>query len=464
MNKRVRTLVAEEFQGADLGHQLRSDRLSKMAERLAHRPGSSLPEAMVSEAELEGAYRWLNSVAIKAAEVHQAHAEATVERCSHIPRVLLIHDTTAFTFGGQSRRRGLGKLSDGGQGFFGYFCLAATPDGVPLGVLGLKTWARAEKVKRTRNKAAKRADRESLRWAELALEVGPLLPGAVIGVHVMDSEADDYELFASLMGAQEEFVIRTAQNRNVLDPTGGKLFEALESAQYRFQREVPLSARQAKQRGRSSSKRNQPRQQRKATLEIRTHSVEVRRPAVCTTEAPKTLSLNYVHVREVNAPAGEEPVNWVLVTSQPLAQQADVERIVDAYRGRWLIEEFFRALKSGCGVEQAQLESLNALQRYLVVLCPIAWRLLLTKKLQHTNAKAPAALVFTADELMGLRLLSEKDLPKDLSVEEATLAVARIGGHLSRNGPPGWIVLGRALQQIRDGVQMLKALKNKGMK
>jgi hypothetical protein len=462
MNKRTRTLVVKELEGAELGDRRRNERLEKVVDRLAHRPSASLPHALVTEAELEGAYRFLNSDAVGLQDVLRPHSDATVARCSHLSRVLLLHDTTAFTFGGQSRRKGLGKLSDGGQGFFGHFCLAATSEGVPLGVLGLKTYAREKKVKRTRSKSTKRPERESLRWAALALEVGPLLPDAMTAIHVMDSEADDYELFAALAGAGQDFVIRTAQNRNVEEPDADKLFEALEGAEHRFKREVPLSERRAKQRGRSSSKRNQPRKQRTATLEIRTRSIEVRRPQKCTSEVPKTLTLNYVHVREVNVPEGEEAVDWVLVTSQPIRTKGDVERIVDAYRARWLIEEFFRALKSGCEIEQAQLESLAALETYLAMLCPVAWRLLLTKTLQKDWGDAPAELILTEDEIEALRVLTDEKLPKRLTVAAATLAVARLGGHIKRNGAPGWIVLGRAMQQLRDGAEMLKALKNKG--
>jgi hypothetical protein len=239
MNKRTRTLVVKELEGAELGDRRRNERLEKVVDRLAHRPSASLPHALVTEAELEGAYRFLNSDAVGLQDVLRPHSDATVARCSHLSRVLLLHDTTAFTFGGQSRRKGLGKLSDGGQGFFGHFCLAATSEGVPLGVLGLKTYAREKKVKRTRSKSTKRPERESLRWAALALEVGPLLPDAMTAIHVMDSEADDYELFAALAGAGQDFVIRTAQNRNVEEPDADKLFEALEGAEHRFKRGSP---------------------------------------------------------------------------------------------------------------------------------------------------------------------------------------------------------------------------------
>ena len=154
-------------------------------------------------------------------------------------------------------------------------------------------------------------------------------------------------------------------------------------------------------------------------------------------------------VWEVDAPAGEEPVEWRLITSEPIDTLSQVLRIVDIYRTRWLIEEFFKALKTGCAYEQRQLESLQTLLVALALLAPVAWQLLLLRHLAQTAPESCAMAVFTARQLDVLRASStRRPLGPQPTVAEALLAVASLGGHLRQNGSPGWQVLGRGRQKL----------------
>jgi len=459
MTKQTAANVVEELEGAALGHQSRTKRLRQVVARMARRPGASLPEAMVTSGEIEGLYKFLNTQAIKPEALFEPHARRTFERCQKRGEVLFLHDTTTFTFGGESPRQGVGRVNDGGHGFFGHFCLAVDRRGIPLGVAGLKVHSRLKRKAKKKSKGAKSEDRESLRWGELADEVGSRVGQRFAAIHVMDAEADDYELFAALAQSGERFVIRTAQNRKVSDEHAGRLFEALGRAPVRLRREVHLSERRTKE-VRSRSKRNQPRRERSAQLSIRARPVCVRRPAVCTSEVPDELDLNYVHVREVSTPRGEEAVDWVLVTTEPIRTQADVERIVDAYRCRWVIEEYFKALKTGCAFEELQLESLNALLRCLMLKIPIAWQLLLMRSLQWDCPNVPATTFLTADQLTALSAIAETPLRRHLTVLQAVLAIAQLGGHIRANGLPGWMVLGRGMERLREATFVMIRLKN----
>ncbi len=158
----------------------------------------------------------------------------------------------------------------------------------------------------------------------------------------------------------------------------------------------------------------------------------------------KTLSVNVVEVFEPAPPEGEEAIAWRLMTTEPIATPEDRARVVDFYRARWRIEEFFKALKTGCAYEKRQLESEHSLLNALAILVPVAWRLLLLRHLARNMPEEKASAVFSEDQLNLLRLLSKRvKLTADPTLQEVLLAVAGLGGHLKNNGPPGWQTIGR---------------------
>jgi hypothetical protein len=148
----------------------------------------------------------------------------------------------------------------------------------------------------------------------------------------------------------------------------------------------------------------------------------------------------------------EPAVEWRLWTSEPIESPEDVFAVVDAYRARWRIEEYFKALKTGCAIEKRQIETHEGLVRVLALFAPIAWRLLLLRTTAHRADEANATTVLTNRQLTCLRLslkkLGKQALPNAPSAIEAMLALARLGGHLKRNGLPGWQTLGRGFDKL----------------
>ena len=143
----------------------------------------------------------------------------------------------------------------------------------------------------------------------------------------------------------------------------------------------------------------------------------------------------------------EPPVDWVLATTEPIDSVAEIERIVDTYRSRWVIEEFFKALKTGCEFEKRQLESEHTLSNALGLLVPIAWQMLLLRSLSRSDETAPASDVLTETQVNVLAAFSPK-FPTRPTVRQAMLAIAGMGGHIKNNGEPGWIVIGRGFQHL----------------
>lgn len=137
----------------------------------------------------------------------------------------------------------------------------------------------------------------------------------------------------------------------------------------------------------------------------------------------------------------------VLVTTEPIETRAQIEFIVGAYRARWVVEEFFKALKSGCRFEQRQLESYQSIETALGLFLPIAARLLALRGGARAHPTGPCRAL-TPQQLAILRARTTRPMSADPTNEEATTALAEIGGHLRSNGQPGWAILGRALEKL----------------
>ena len=163
---------------------------------------------------------------------------------------------------------------------------------------------------------------------------------------------------------------------------------------------------------------------------------------------PETVRLNVVRVHTKSAGQGVDPVEWRLVTSEPIDTAEDVAAIVDGYRARWLIEEYFRALKQGCAYERRQLESKHALLNALAVFTPIAWQLLALRQLSRDRAQLPADAILSPLKLTLLQRHPDVRLRPNATIRDAMLAVAALGGHIKNNGEPGWQVLGRGYEDL----------------
>ena len=141
-----------------------------------------------------------------------------------------------------------------------------------------------------------------------------------------------------------------------------------------------------------------------------------------------------VHVHEEHAPEGEDPVEWLLFTTEPVATSSDIEAVVDMYRARWLIEECNKALKTGCCYEDRQLESRQALLSLLAMTLPIACELLWLRSPCRANPGQPARQVLTCVQLQIFHALGSYKLPSEPTAHDALWAVASLGGHIRSNG------------------------------
>jgi hypothetical protein len=440
--------MSSEFDEADLGDVRLNRRLGLLADSMGDRPAASFPKAL-DDAELEAAYRFFGNDQVTPEAILAPHIRQSARRASELPRVVVVHDTTAFEFGGQSKRAGLGHLiKPSAQGFFGHFSLAIGADELrrPIGLLAVETVFRLNKrIGHKRWTKAKRIG-ESERWARGVDAAEDALAGRVSAIHVADREGDKYELLSNLVEHERGFVIRSFQDRRLAGEDEARLRQVASRARFTVKREVPLSPR-APSFGPKGA-RHPARRHRMARLSFAATTVELPRTA----DAPKTcavsVSVHVIHVLERNPPAGLPGVEWFLLTSLPIHDDAAVLFAVDCYRSRWTIEEYFKALKTGCQFERRQLESAHSLLNALSILAPVAWRLLLLRHLARAEPTTTASTALTAKQLQVLRAVSKKPLPPRPNARQAMLAVAALGGHLKANGDPGWLVVGRGMHDL----------------
>jgi hypothetical protein len=451
--------VLAAFQGGDLGDARRQSRLETTLAKMAQRPSASLPDSMATDAHLEGAYRFANNKSVDPQQLQGLFAAFTGERAKVANSALVIHDTTTASFSHADPAE-IGYLPTGKAGFFVHLALVVEGDSWrrPLGVAHVETIARKQRSKRPRkNKAsgaetARWEDRESARWERGVDASEKALAGCNEVIHVADREGDSYAFLASMITKGRSFVVRVKHDRKVGNPDDlaqqwTPLKERMRCLEGTLERDVDLSERKPSSAPREN-KAYPARRARIANLRFAAATVVLRRPRYLSDPIPATLTLNVVQVAEPNPPPGEPPVEWLLFTTLPIDSNRKVAAVVDIYRARWTIEEFNKALKTGCAYESREFQSLHALLVILAMTLPIACELLWLRSRARSDIQAPATEVLTPQQIAILRRMGSRPVPHNATVRDALFAVAGLGGHHRRNGEPGWLVLYRGMQKL----------------
>jgi hypothetical protein len=444
--------INDEFATLDLNDRRLDKRARLILQRFASKPSLSIPAACDgNEAEREAAYRFFANDKVDDYEILRAHRDATIQRMAAFPVVLLPQDTTELDFTRPNEVvTGAGPLTYETQiGFHTHAQIAITPQRLCLGTIDADTWGRdpddfgKRKDKRTKPIHAK----ESYRWVvgyQRACEVAEQLPTTQV-VSIGDAESDIYECFAAALPAlpsrKADWIIRACQlDRNLAQSEEHQ--QLLQALQHR--RVLGTFIMEVTQK--------KDRTARTATMEVRSATVTLQppwRPA----EQPKLppVTVNVVWVRETNPPAGEAPVEWMLLTSLPVETFAQASLVADYYACRWQVEIYFKVLKSGCQVEKLQLETADRIKPCLAMYMIVAWRVLYATMLGRECPELPCDIIFSAEEWKAVWTVQKQEaLPKQTPSLGAFLKlVGALGGHSGQkwDGPLGpkrmWIGLQR---------------------
>lgn len=446
--------AANEFAGVKLEKRLRA-RVARTVAAIVSAPDKTFPDMMPDDAALDGCYRLLSNGRVEADVLAAPHRARTCERIAECDDVIVAHDTSTIAFSGDGERDGMGPLGGTSKrGFFLHASIAIERSTLrPVGVLHSMTWSRGDVsksggAKRRGAETIANPTRESLRW-ENCVAACAKSAGAAAGrlLHVMDSEGDSFARFAELRKQGHRFLIRLAHDRCVVDADSDRIRALLEKQEARFALEVPLSPRKG-QRVDAHKKRKAPRTARTAALQVVATAVRLRAPSYLREELGDELTLNVVRAYEPAPPSGEQAVDWILYTTEPIDTDEHLRGLLRAYRARWIVEDLFKALKTGCQIEKRQLESYHAMTNALALFIPVAWQMLLLRNVARTEPEAPATSVLTQVQIDVINALGSKKLPPGASARDALLVVAKLGGHLAHNGEPGWQTLGRGFERL----------------
>lgn len=456
---RDRELWAEaQFGHANLGDARRTRRLVRLVAEAAARPAGVVSQACASSASREGAFRLLENSAVRPGALSDALRSRTTEQCRELDVVFVPVDGSSLTIadeGGQKGLGGVGAWNKGARGVQTMSALAIAPDGVPVGICGQKMWVRSGRSQ-CKPYEGPTARSESRFWLELLDEVTEAFAseGGARPWLQMDRGADMWPLLQLAVDRDALLTVRSVYDRQL--ETGAHLWTTLERARIVAKRRLDVPARPpARRKKRINGKRisylTEPRRARVARVVIRAARVGL----MCTTRGKKKLvvPINAVLVRETGR--RDDRVEWMLLTTHPIARRRDVLAVVDGYTMRWRIEDFHRAWKRGlCRVEETQLRSRDAIFKWATILAAVATRAL---HLTHRAREKPDALAsteFSEDELQAIVALREPKNFDDAQLRDVTLGqavrwIADIGGYTGPwNGPPGPTVIGRGLYDV----------------
>lgn len=440
-----RQWAQENFGGCALGDRRRTQRLVKVAGQVAERPAASLPKIGGDWAGTRGIYRLLDCEQATLSSVTQHHRDTVRSRPG---RFLILSDTTHVNFGRNRSIEGAGPVGKGkSTGFLLHSGLLIDPQSRTLvGLAGQVTHARASR-KLGRQNAARRLKRwrESEMWLELFEQVGSPPEGAQY-IHVCDSAADNFEVYATAVRLGCDFLCRAGRwTRKILTRTGER--KPLSQAITEFPELGRYDLHLPQGNGRKA---------RTARLRVRVGAIEIplphhRSPRVreFAQAVGPTIRASVIVVEETDPPPQVEPIQWVLVTSLPIETFEDAWEAISWYEDRWLIEEWHKALKTGCRLESRQLQSLDALLPLTGVLSVVAVLLVQLKHAARTEPHRPAAETVPA---LWLELLKAKRKIDTQAVTnyEFWRALAKLGGFLGRrhDGEPGWQTIWRGWQEL----------------
>src|SRR5262245_1630353 len=450
----------EEVGAADFGDGRLDERLVGLLSALGSRPNLSIPAACGGRAEMEAAYRFFDNDKVTFDKVLGPHIGRTIRRLADQQVALLVQDTTEVDLTRPEQEvAGVGTLDGSRRGFLLHLLHAVTSQGVPLGTLGAEVVNRTDGVtgastkKRSERAATPIEEKESFRWLtglRRAREVAEQLP-RVSCVCVADSEADIYELFAEPRGESGlHWLIRACQDRAVADAPK-HLQDQVRATPVLYEVALQVRARQAKI-ARDERVRRQSRSARQTTATVRAAALTLRPPWRADRQLPP-VTVNMVLVSEVDPPAGEVPIEWLLLTTLPIETVEQVRTIVAYYGVRWEVEVLFRTLKSGCRIERRRFEHVERVLPCLGLYLIVAGRTLFVCRRGQDEPESNCEMIFEPSEWKAVWATVKRKRPpkRPPSLQEMLHLIAGLGGYVERpNSEPGTQTLWIGLQRTYD--------------
>jgi Transposase DNA-binding/Transposase DDE domain len=423
----------QTFGTSKLKDARRTRRAVQVAEQMAAHASASLPAQMQGWKEVLALYRLLDEEDVSFEALMQPHWQQTREEICRHPVVLLVQDTTEIDLSHRHQVSGLGQVgNERGRGFYLQTMLAVLPQSrAVLGCAAQEPFVRIPAPKSERRSQRRfRQDRETDVWMRLVHKIGSF-PAETCIVHVGDRGADMFDFFHACQATHSHFLVRAAQNRRTQgeEEEIGYLLDQARAWPSQQSRSFPVPA-------------SHGRQARTTQLQLSFGSMTLLPPRNEPRANKQPFSLWVIRLWEEETPPGEEPLEWILLTSLPTMTLEEAWERAGWYSHRWVVEDYHQCLKTGCRLEQRQLQTVERFFRLLGLLSPVAIRLLQLRDVARNAPDRLASEVVEADLLTVVAAQASLD-PAIMTAEVFWREVARLGGYLARrhDGPPGWKTL-----------------------
>lgn len=445
---------ATNFGTAELGDRRRTRRLARAADAMMRHPEGTLPKKLRDPAGLKAVYRLMNANEVTHESVLEPHGQLTRQRmmaCSET--VLVLHDSTELDYTGkESLAEDVGQIGGGYQrGYIAQNSLAVSfPSREVLGLANQILYRRPKVPKEeTRQQGRERKNRESRLWRQGCEAVG-LPPAGRTWVDVSDRGSDLFEYLDYQHERGGRYLVRSKHDRQLVGVTDAKgqplrLHDYARRLPTLATKEIEVPAREGMPG-------------RKARVRIAAGPVTLLPPKHPRGEhRNEPLQVWVVYVGETDAPANvKERVEWFLLTNVKTEGAKEADERVRWYGCRWMVEEYHKAQKTGCGIESPQFTRVKRLEPMIALLSVVAVGLLQLR----WASRRPETQKRLATELMPethVAVLSAwrfRRLRLDLTVHEFCLALARLGGHQNRkhDHPPGWLAMWAGWSVLEDMV------------
>ena len=444
--------AVEELSGAALGDARLDTRLVTILSSFMGAPEGSISRASGNWTRSKAAYRFFDNPKVEPEAIYERHRQSVLQRAQGEPVVLAIGDTTQLDYTSHPNTDGTGPLSDlNHYGLHVQPSLAVTPQRVPLGLVGQHIWVRdVESFGQSQTKEAKQrpiTEKESVKWLE-SFEAGErfqeeLGSSGTRVISVFDREGDVFEVLqrARRPGTKSGLLVRANWDRRL---------ENAEEHVWEFMEKQPLSGTLT-----ITVPRRVGSKERTADLEVRFAEVTVLPPKTRKVDDRTPVSAFCVHAIEVDPPEHSEPIRWMLFTTEAVRNFDDACERIQWYTCRWMVELFFKILKSGCKAEERQLETAERLKRCLALDCIVAWRVLYLTTKGREVPDLPCTVVFEEHEWKGAWAFVHRTtkVPEETpKLQDMVRLLGRLGGHLGRkqDKQPGSMTLWRGLQRLPD--------------
>lgn len=441
-------LIQREFSSVDLGDKRLNKQLARVAMDFVNAPKESIPQMCGNWPDTKATYRFLKNPNVTKEKILEPHRQRTIERMAPYGEILVVGDTTFFTFPHHPSKEGLGEVGNDGddiEGVLSHNSIALGPSaGEMLGVLDQQTIIRREEETILRDKQESEViENESVKWNRGVKNVTQMMPEEVRPTFVFDRGADDYDVFKDIIEAESGYVIRSNQNRAIRTKEGKRS-------------QLHKWIKQTEKIGEIKKEEilvNKPGKTKEVKFSVRAGScfMLAPHPDRQSLQDEGALHVNVVHLKQKNHAPDEEPVEWILITDKQVDTLEKIREVIRRYEHRWKIEEWHECIKDrGCKFEDRALKSWDRMERLLAVLSVVGWRLLGLRDAARKEGKQSPEKYLTEAEMRVIEQMDEK-VKQGASAGEYFLGIARIGGYLDRtNDPePGWQILWRGFKKVQ---------------